>query len=264
MDSAILPPRAVIGMLHVPALPGAPRNELSWPAIQDFVARDAAALAEGGVTALMIENFGDTPFFPRRVPSETIAYLTVLARQIASAHPDLPLGINVLRNDGLAALAIADATGARFIRVNVYTGARVADQGLLEGEAHRIQALRKQSDSKVAVFADVQVKHSSPLGAERPLEDEIEDTVRRGGAAGVILSGAATGRPTALNEVKRARKAAAGGLVLVGSGVDARNVRSYLASADAVIVGSSLKQNGRVESPVELARVRQLVAAAIR
>lgn len=249
-------------MLHVPALPGSPGSRLSWPEIQSFVDRDAATLVEGGVDALMIENFGDTPFFPHRVPPQTITYLTVLARRIATQFPRHPLGVNVLRNDGLAALAIADAAGARFIRVNVYTGARVADQGLLQGEAHLIQSLKRQLGSAVAVFADVQVKHSAPLAAERPIADEIEDTVLRGGAAGVIISGSATGKPTSLADVRNARKAAAGAVVLVGSGVTASNVRAFLRHAGAVIVGSSLKEKGRVGSPVELSRVLQLVAAA--
>ena len=251
-------------MLHVPALPGAPRNQLSWPDIQRFVEHDAATLAAGGVHALMIENFGDTPFYPNRVPVQTIAFLSVLARQVTQAYPHLPLGINVLRNDGPAALAIAEATGARFVRINVYSGARVADQGLLSGEAHFVQALRCQLGSQVAVFADVQVKHSAPLGAERPLEDDIEDTVLRAGASGIIISGSATGKPTSLADVRRARRAAAGAKVLVGSGVAASNIRSFLRVADAVIVGSSLKQNGRVENPVELSRVRRLIQAASR
>src|SRR5689334_10860992 len=121
-------------MVHVPALPGSPRCRMSLEEIRAFVLADALALAEGGVDGIMIENFGDVPFYPSRVPAHTVAFLTALALHARDRVP-LPLGINVLRNDGIAAVAIAAAVRADFVRVNVYTGARVADQGILQGEA---------------------------------------------------------------------------------------------------------------------------------
>src|SRR5919112_4781868 len=107
--------KAVIGMIHVPALPGAPRCSMSVDEIQRFVFADAAALVDGGVDGLIIENFGDVPFYPCRVPPHTVAFLTRLAYEVKSRFP-LPLGINVLRNDGTAALAVAAAIGAEFVR----------------------------------------------------------------------------------------------------------------------------------------------------
>jgi len=257
--------KPVIALLHLPALPGAPRNRLSLAEIREWVTRDAEAYRSGEagglrVDALLLENFGDVPFFPERVPAENVAFMTALACHVRSLF-DLPLGINVLRNDGESALAVAAAAGAEFIRVNVYTGARVADQGILQGQAHRIQRLKHALGSRVLVFADVMVKHSAPLG-ERALEEEVEDTIQRSLADAIIVTGPATGRPPETAALRTARIAAHGVPVYAGSGASADTIREILHAADGVIVGSSLKVDGVVTNPVDRARVRQFLQAA--
>ena len=116
--------------MHCPA----PRQTLDVGAIREATLREADALASGGVDGLLLANFGDAPFYPKRVPPHTIAFMAVIGREIVQRVP-LPLGVNVLRNDALSALAVATAIDAAFIRVNVYTGARLTDQGVVEGEA---------------------------------------------------------------------------------------------------------------------------------
>src|ERR1051326_681144 len=165
----------LIGMLHVPALPGSPLNELTLSAIVDWVLTDAGSLAKGGIDAFVLENFGDVPFYADRVPAHTVAFMTAIAAEVKRGFK-LPLGINVLRNDAESALAIAAAVPAEFVRVNIHTGARVTDQGLIEGRANDTLRYRKLLGSDVRIFADVDVKHSAPIAA-RPLEDEVEDIV---------------------------------------------------------------------------------------
>ena len=180
--------KIVIGMLHLPALPGSPHSRRNFDQIRDSLLRDAEALAEGGVHGLMMENFGDVPFYPDRVPAHVIAQMTMLACKVREAI-DLPLGINVLRNDGRGALAVAHACGASFIRVNVLCGARVADQGLIQGIAHNL--LRERAilgATNVKIFADVDVKHSAAL-AERPLQDEVDDLIERALADAIVDRG---------------------------------------------------------------------------
>src|SRR5437762_10540190 len=182
--------KPVIGMLHLAPLPGSPRYGGSVQTIREALLRDAQLLAEGGVHGLMMENFGDNPFFPGRVPAHVVAQMTALAAEVRRAVPQLPLGINVLRNDGLSALAVADAVGASYIRVNVLCGARIADQGLLQGIAHELLRLRTElAAGSIKIFADVDVKHSAPLAA-RPIADEVDDTLHRGMADALIVSGA--------------------------------------------------------------------------
>jgi membrane complex biogenesis BtpA family protein len=254
-------PKVVVGMLHLPPLPGAPRFAGDARAVTDHALRDAEALAAGGVHGLMLENYGDLPFYPRRVPSYVVAHMTAVACEVRRRFPQLPLGINVLRNDGRSALAVAHAAGAQFVRVNVLCGARVADQGLLQGIAHDL--LRDRATLRadhVRVLADVDVKHSAPLAA-RPLEEEVADTLHRGLADGLIVSGAGTGRQTDPAQVAEARRAARGAApVFVGSGVTSENVAQYLPHADGFIVGSAFKRDADPANPIEVGKVKILVA----
>lgn len=250
----------IIGMLHVPALPGSPRNTLRLRAVIDWVMTDAHALTAGAVDGLILENFGDAPFYPRRVPPHTVAFMTAIAREVQRAF-DRPLGINILRNDAESAIAVAAAVSAEFIRVNIHTGARVTDQGLIEGTAHETLRYRKLLGSDIQIFADVDVKHSAPVAARR-LEDEVEEMVSRGGADAVIVTGAATGKQTELDDLKSAKKAAGSAPVYAGSGVDARNVAAVLKIADGVIVGTALKHDGVTTNPVDAHRVQAFMKVA--
>lgn len=252
--------KVVIGMIHLRPLPASPRYAGDLSAVREAAVRDAAALAEGGVDGLMIENFGDVPFYPGRVPAYVVSHMTALAAAVRGRF-DLPLGINVLRNDGLSALAVAHAAGAEFVRVNVLCGARVADQGLLQGIAHDL--LRERAvlgATGVKILADVDVKHSAAVAA-RELADEVDDTVARGLADGVIVSGAGTGKTTALEKVQRVKAVAGGTPVFVGSGVSADTVRDYAPYADGFIVGTAFKRDRDPANPVEVDRVRALMSA---
>ncbi len=253
-------PCPVIGMLHVPALPGAPGFSGNLDGIRAAVLADATALAAGGVHGLMLENFGDTPFYPAAVPAITVAHMTSLAAAVRR-HVDLPLGINMLRNDAEAALAVAHAVGADFIRVNVLVGAYAADQGLLQGAAHQLLRQRRAWDAvRIQILADVHVKHAVPLAA-RPLIDEAVDAVRRGGADGLIVTGKATGTTTDVDELRAVQEAVKPAPVLVGSGVNVDNGGAMAASADGLIVGTSLKRDGDVSQPIDVRRVAALVEA---
>jgi membrane complex biogenesis BtpA family protein len=260
--------KPVIGMLHVPALPGSPRNTLALNAIVDWVLRDAEALAAGGIDGMILENFGDVPFYPGQVPPHTIAFLTVLGREVRQLGRlgrlgrrfDRPLGINVLRNDAASAVAIAAAVGAEFIRVNIHTGARLTDQGLIEGMAHETLRYRKLLGCDVKIFADVDVKHSAPL-ARRDLAVEVEEVLSRGCADAIIITGVATGQQTAVEDLKIAKAAAGDAPVIAGSGVDAASLATVLEAADALIVGTAFKQDGIATNAVEAERVRTFMQA---
>ena len=229
--------------------------------IQERVLRDADTLVRGGVDALLMENYGDVPFFPVRVSPTTVEHMTGLAEAVRRTTK-LPLGINVLRNDGLSALAIASAVGGNFIRVNVLCGARVTDQGIIQGIAHdllRQRALLGAQDT-IKIFADVDVKHSAPF-AERPLEDEVDDLIHRALADVVIVSGTATGKATDAEKVRRVKQVAGETPVFVGSGVTAETIRQFMDHADGFIIGTAFKKDGLTRNPVELDRVKAVMAA---
>ena len=206
-------------MVHLLPLPGSPDFAGDFDAVIEQAAADAVTLAAAGFDGLMIENFGDAPFFADQVPPVTVAAMTYAATQIASAV-DLPIGINVLRNDALSALSIAAAVGARFIRVNVLAGTMYTDQGPIVGKAAEVARLRASLGVEVAIMADVFVKHAVPP-AGLTLEQAAEELTGRGGADAVIASGSATGKPPTVVHLKET-KAAVGDLPLyVGSGTNA-------------------------------------------
>jgi len=250
----------VIGMLHLPALPGSPRyDQQPIAAITQRVLADAAALESGGAHGLMLENFGDVPFFKDDVGKETVAAMTALAAAVRGASA-LPLGINVLRNDGCAALAVAQAAGAAFIRINVLTGATVTDQGVIGGSAARLMRYRNAIGAQqVKVLADVQVKHAAPL-VDRPLEQEADELIGRGLADGLIVSGWGTGAPTDPAQLAAVKAAAGAAPVFVGSGVTASTARALSAQADGFIVGTHFIRDAQMYQPVDPARVRALLA----
>src|SRR5262249_28858510 len=147
---------------------------------------------------------------------------------------------------------------AEFIRVNIHTGARLTDQGVIEGAAHNTVRYRKLLGSSTKIFADVDVKHSAPL-AVRNLKNEVEEMVSRGCADAIIVTGSATGHEASLDDLKSAKAAAGSADVIAGSGVDATNVADVLKIADALIVGTSFKQGGITTNPVDGERVRAFI-----
>jgi membrane complex biogenesis BtpA family protein len=250
----------IIGVVHLLPLPTAPRWGGSLKAVIDRAEQEAVALAAGGADAILIENFFDAPFPKDAADPAVISAMTTVVQHLQTLVA-LPLGINVLRNDARSALAIAACTGASFIRVNVLSGVMATDQGLIEGQAHQLLRYRRELGADVKILADVLVKHARPIGTPN-LTVAVQDTIERGLADAVILSGWATGSPPNVEDLELAKSAAGGTPVLVGSGADCENVAGLLAVADGVIVASSLKRRGKRENPVDPNRVRQLVDAA--
>lgn len=227
--------------------------------VLDRARRDARALHEGGVDAVLVENYGDAPFQKVTGP-ETVAAMTAAVLAVREVT-DRPVGINVLRNDAAAALAVAAATDGRFVRVNVHTGGMFTDQGWIEGRAADTVRLRDRIAPDVAILADVLVKHAVPPPG-LTLESAARDAAERGRADGLIVSGPATGAPTALGDIEAVAAAVPGTPVLVGSGVTPETVRAALHAATGVIVGSALERRGAAGAPVDPERVRRLVEAA--
>jgi membrane complex biogenesis BtpA family protein len=251
--------RPVIGVIHLPPLPASPRYRGDLKAIGDRVRADARALEAGGAAGMILENFGDVPFFADRVEPVTVATMTTMAL-IAREATAIPLGINVLRNDAAAALSVALAGGGAFVRINVHVGATLTDQGLIQGRAAGTIRLRERLGTGIAVFADVGVKHAAAL-APRPVEEEAEEAVRRGLADAVILTGTMTGKPVGVSALEQVKRSLPDVPVIAGSGVTPERVDAILRHADGLIVGTALKQGGRVEAPVDAEAVKTLVEA---
>jgi len=250
--------KPIIGMIHLKPLPGS-LNYSTFEDVLEYSFRDAEALVSGGIDGLLIENFMDSPFYPKRVPPHVISCMSLIVWEIKKRF-NIPIGVNVLRNDVMAALAIASTTGAEFIRANVHIGCVVTDQGILEGEAYKTIRYREFLRSNVMIFADVAVKHGRLL-YDIPIAQLARDIYYRGKADALIITGPQTGVEVNLEDLIRVREAVPEAPIIVGSGINPFNITRLLKYADGAIVGTYLKKDGVVWNPVDIERVKILMNA---
>jgi uncharacterized protein len=246
----------IIGCVHLLPLPGAPLYDADIERVYETALSEAKTLTFAGVDGLIVENFRDKPFFPHRVPAETIASLSAISREIIK-EVNVPIGINVLRSDGESAMAIATAVGAAFIRVNVHMGAIVSEQGLILGKSHETLRLRSSLKANVLIFADVGVKHAAPL-ADRGLRTEAIDATERGLVDVLIISGQMTGQEADVSDVETVRSVSPLP-IFVGSGIDTKNINAFFGKIDGAIVGTSFKKDGISSNFVEKDRVDDFI-----
>lgn len=257
--------KTLLGVVHLRPLPSAPRHR-GMAEVLAHALSDAAALVRGGVDGLMVENFGDVPFRKGTaddpVTPDVPSALAVVGHTLRERF-DLPVAINCLRNDGIAAMAAAAVCGARWVRVNVWSGAYLTDQGVIEGTPAKVLAYRKQLGAATEVLADFLVKHAVPL---QPIDiaTGAADLAERSGASGIVLSGARTGAPVDAALVDTVRAAVGNFPIWLGSGLTPDNAKVLWPRCDGAIVGTFVKRGGRVEAPVDPRRVRTLVAALRR
>ncbi len=248
--------KAVFGMVHLLPLPGAPLFGGSMDAVLARALADARAIAAAGADGLIVENFGDRPFAKTAGPA-AIASIARCVAAIASGV-GIPVGVNVLRNDGMGALAIAAATGAAMIRINVHTGAMLTDQGLIEGDAASVLRERARLGVDVAIFADWMVKHAVPVGPIDP-EQSALDLRERGLADAIVVSGRATGQAAGIEKLELVRGILPDAPLVIGSGLARTNAAELAQIADAAIVGTSVKKGGAAEGPVDRRRLEALL-----
>ena len=252
--------KPIIGMIHALPTPGSPRaRSCSIDALIEHGLAEAGRLKQGGVDALLIENAGDVPFRrPENIGFETVSAMSVLGRAVVKEF-DLPVGFNIVANAAKASLACAKAAGAKFIRVNQWANAYVANEGLIEGAA--AEALRYRSwidGDDITVLADVHVKHGShAIVSDRSVVEQARD-VAFFQADVAIATGLRTGHAADVREISLIRE---GGQLptIVGSGVKPENVAEILPHADGAIVGVSFKDNGTMWDITNVDRVRRLM-----
>ncbi len=249
-----------IGVIHLAPLPGSPGCGGDLGAIVGRAAAEAGAMEKAGFAGLIVENYGDIPFHAGEVGPETVASMALVVKAVRDAVK-IPVGVNVLRNDARSALAIAGVCGAEFVRVNVLVGAFVTSEGIIEGRPAEVLRLRDALAPGCLIFADIMVKHGSPLGATT-ISEEALDAAERGMADCIIVTGRRTGRPPSAGELTEARDALARGTrqvpVLVGSGAYPSNLESLLQVADGVIVGSYMRKGGIAGAEFDMERALEM------
>jgi membrane complex biogenesis BtpA family protein len=253
--------KPIIGMIHLPALPGSPKHTLNFDDILSHALSDLNSLIESGVDGVLVENFHDYPFPKCEIPLPTLIPFTLLAQRIVQ-QSSVPVGVNLLRNACEQALTVASFTGADFIRCNFFTGVYITDQGLIEGCAASLKRYQKQLQgfktiSNPKIFADIHCKHAAPLSS-RSLDLEVQDAFERGMADSIIITGERTGLPTKIKDLQLLQSK---GLapIIIGSGLTSENVDQLMPLAHGAIVGSSFKKDGLLSNPIDSKKVEQFM-----
>lgn len=263
MTRSLFARKSLIGMVHVGALPGTPRGSEDLDCITTRACDEARLLEDAGFDGIIIENMHDRPYLHGdKMGPEIVAAMTFISAKVAEAI-DIPFGVQILSGGNRHALAVAHATGGRFIRCENFVFSHVADEGLLpEAEAGALLRYRLAIGAEqVAVCCDVKKKHAShAITADLTLADCIE-AAEFFGADAIIITGTATGKPASIEDVALARRTTHLP-VLVGSGVTPDTVAPLLDHADALIIGSYLKREGLWSNPLDPHRCETIVNAA--
>ena len=248
--------KPIIGVVHLKPLPGSPNYQGDLNDIIDRAVKDSRMLNEGGVDGIIVENYMDNPFKVRIREPETIAAMTVIVKEIVR-EVNVPVGVSFLRNSGVEALAIAYATNAKFIRVNVYCFPVIAPEGTIEPIAREVQELKSRLKANIEVYADVAVKHAY-LHYSASIDELAIETANRCRADAVIVTGKATGEPPELVDVQLAKKSKKP--VIIGSGIAINNIKLYWDIADGFIIGTYFKEENITINPIDASKVRKFMA----
>jgi membrane complex biogenesis BtpA family protein len=254
--------KPIIGMIHLPALPGSVNHNLNLDDILSHALNDMQSLVDAKVDGILVENYHDYPFLRNNLPLHIIIPMTLLVQELVQQSP-LPIGVNLLRNACDQALLLAAFTGAQFIRCNFYTGAYIADQGIFEGCASQLKRLQKelanfQTKTIPRIFADVHCKHAIPV-ANRSLVLDVYDAFERGLADAVIITGERTGLPTKVADLQALNQKGFAPII-IGSGLNHENATTLLPLAHGAIVGSAFKEKGQLSNPIDKSKVKDFMS----
>lgn len=246
--------KPVVGVIHVGALPGTPRSELSVQELIEEARQEARIYRECGVDGIIIENMHDVPYLKGEVGPEIVAAMTAIGTEVKS-ECGLPVGLQILAGANIEAMAVAHAAGLDFIRAEGFAYAHVADEGLIEASAAKLLRYRKMIGAeRVRVWADVKKKHSAHAITADVSLGETAETVEFMGADCVIVTGSVTGEAPKVADVQEAKQHCHLP-VFLGSGISERNIEQFYNEADGFIIGSAFKVNGLWSNTLDPARV---------
>lgn len=248
---------AVIGMIHVAALPGTPKYTGSLQQIIDQACKDAEVYASTSVHGVLLENMNDIPYLrPQHITPETVSIMTRVCSEVRKIIPtQIPCGVQILAGANKEAIATAQASNLQFIRAEGFVFSHIADEGFIDGCAGELLRYRKFIDAEdVQIFTDIKKKHSSHSITADVTIEETAHAAEFFLSDGLIVTGVATGQAADEKQVKGVSDASKLP-VIIGSGVDIENLQKYLPHANGAIVGTHFKEGGRWINPVSKERV---------
>jgi len=236
-------PKTIIGMVHLQAMPGTPKNTLSNKQIIEHALHEARLLKNAGFHSILIENMHDTPYLNKKIGHEISSLMSIVGYQIKK-ETKLPVGIQILAGANKQALAVAHAANLDYIRAEGFVFGHIADEGYMDSCAGELLRYRKYIGAEnIAIFTDIKKKHSSHVITDDISIGETAKAANFFMSDGIIVTGSSTGEETALQDLTDVRKSTQLP-ILIGSGITIHNIEKYLPHADAFIVGSSIKEQG--------------------
>lgn len=251
--------KPVIAMIHVPALPGTPKNKYHIKEILEIVRKEAEIYKRASVDSIMIENMHDLPYLTSGVGPEVTSHMTAVAMEVKKIAGEVPCGIQILAGANKEALAVALASGFQYIRGEGFVFAHVADEGIINSCAAELLRYRKNIGAEhIQIYTDIKKKHSSHSITSDVSIEETAHAAEFFLSDGLIVTGTATGVETDLSEIEKVKKSSKLP-ILVGSGVVHKNVEKYLEKADALIVGTYFKKESNWEDELDFDRIEKFM-----
>ncbi len=250
--------KMIIGMVHVDALPGTPNNKYSITQIISKAVQEAILYEQNGLDAIILENMHDVPYLNRKVGPEITASMTVIANEVTK-NTTIPCGVQILAGANKEALAVAQASGCEFIRVEGFVYSHIADEGLMNACAGELMRFRKLIGAEdITVFADIKKKHSShSITSDLDITDFAE-ACKFFLSDGIIITGRSTSEEADIEELKRVCKTS-DLPILIGSGITLDNIEKYWNYANGFIIGSYFKEDGKWQNTVSSYRLNSFI-----
>jgi len=260
MDKNLTKTKTLIGMIHVPALPGTPSNTLSPDQILEVVMNEARIYSECGVNTIILENMHDLPYLKRTCGPEIVSLMSILCFQVKNKYfKDKLVGVQILAGCNKQSLAVAYNSGCDFIRAEGFVFASIADEGFMDADAGELLRYRKQIGAdKIKIFTDIKKKHSANLITDDVKIGDFAENAEFCMSDGIIVSGSSTGKESSLEDLDCVRKQCKLP-ILIGSGITVNNLEKYFDHADAFIVGTYFKKDGNWKNELDVERIKSLV-----
>jgi membrane complex biogenesis BtpA family protein len=235
--------KILIGMIHVPALPGTPFNTLSPNEIVQKCISEANIYKSCNIDSVMIENMHDAPYLKKNVGPEIVSIMSIIAYEVKKIFFEKPLGIQILAGANKEAISVAYNSGFNFIRSEGFVFSHIADEGIFESDAGELLRHRKMlGANNIKIFTDIKKKHSANFITSDVDIGDMAKNAEFFGSDGIIVTGSSTGSEASIEELKSVR-ISTNLPILIGSGITADNIQKFLNHGDGFIVGSYFKKN---------------------
>lgn len=241
------PKNTVLAMIQPPPLPGSYKHKNDR--IEDIIKKvidEMSIIDECGFDGVILQNMNDMPIKQIASP-EAISYMTRIGYEIKNKYPNIILGV-LVNWDGVASVAVAEAIGADFIRVeHLFTGANVTSAGILQAQCVEIANIRKRTKSKIPVYADIYEIHGVPLG-KKTVSDAAWEAIYEAFADGIFVSSKTP--DMSIEMVEEIRKKLPNTPIMLGGGATGDNIKKLIKYFDGVSVATWIK-NGNMNNPID-------------